>query len=76
MIVNYVMLIILIIVINSHYRESKVSSYMESASWCLGCAQCKLLTVSAILLAGRRNVARSSFGECALRREFENYASR
>lgn len=75
MIVNYVMLIILTIVINSHYRE-KVSSYTESAPWCLGCAQCKLLIISAILLAGRRKVARSSFGEYALLWELENYASR
>lgn len=40
--------------------------YVENASWCLGCAQCILLIVRAIIFVGRRDGAAPLGGDvCA-----------
>lgn len=48
---------------------------MESACCCLGCAQCMFLIITAMILAGGRNVV-ASLRSVPFLGESENYTSR
>ena len=59
----------------SFYCEGKKWVNVESACWCLGCAHCMLLIITAMVLAGGRNVV-ASLRSMPFLEESENYAQR